>query len=182
MKRRALLSALFGIGAVFTLADPAQARRRRGFRRGVRRSGGYRLASSRRSYRPVSYSGERTVRSRVLGDIPASRVGQAPARASAPPVASAPPSRNRPAPINRNLPEFWRSPGEIDRPIVAEMRTKDIKGKTRAEIIKKYGPPRLDEGSQLTWNVGRTSDGIIAPQTVTINLSGGKGSSFRRGF
>ncbi|MBF2025625.1 MAG: hypothetical protein IGS48_02500 [Oscillatoriales cyanobacterium C42_A2020_001] len=61
MKRRALLAALFGVGASMALADPAHARRRRGVF-GRRRSYGYggegtrrrRIARSHSGYHPVS--------------------------------------------------------------------------------------------------------------------------------
>lgn len=174
MKRRAFITSLFATAAVAAIADPAQAvqgrRRRRGARRARRGTRMARRSSKRRSaYQPVSYRRQPTISTgvSVAPSQPTQRV-QRPAQ--------------RPAGVNRNLPEFWRSPGEIDRPIVAKMQQGDIQGKSRAELIQRYGAPMRDEGSSLTWNVGRTSDGIIAPQTVTVQLNNGKGSSFRRGF
>jgi len=158
VKRRLFITGLFATGAIAAFADPTQARTRRRLRAGRRSRRTF--ASRRQSYqaaRPTQYR-------------PTAYREQRPRRS------------NNPG-INRNLPEFWKNPGEIDRPIVAGMKEQDIRGMSKSDIVRKYGPPRMDEGSQLTWNVGRTSDGIIAPQTFTINLdSYGKATGFRRGF
>lgn len=164
MKRRALLGSLFGIGATVAICDPAQARRFRG-RRGLRRG---RIWGRSRRVQPVSYSAPpraQRAKSQVAQSLPTKQ------------------TKPQKGGIDRRLPEFWKSPGEIDRPIVAAMKPTDIQGKNRRELFKQYGTPMRDEGSQLVYNVGRTSDGIIAPETFTINLdSYGKATSFRRGF
>lgn len=167
MKRRTFITALFATAAV-AIAEPAQAFGRR------RRRGRMFRGRSRARYQNISYSGSpryryQTISSGVSSPAPAPRQQR----------------RRPPEPqaIDRNQPEFWRSPGEIDRPIVAKLQERDIRGMSRTELTRKYGAPRVDEGSSMTWNVGRTSDGIIAPQTFTIRMdSYGKATSFRRGF
>lgn len=181
MKRRTFITALFATAAV-AVAEPAQAIR--GFRRRGSRIRGYgaraagrRISRSRSTrYQNTSYSGfgnRRVIaRSRVMGDL-YERPGQQPAK----------PQQSKAKPlIDRTLPEFWKSPGEIDRPIVAKIQQQDIQGMSRGELTRKYGAPMRDESGSMTWNVGRTSDGIIAPQTFTVYLNHGKATRFQRGF
>ncbi|MDX2241401.1 MAG: hypothetical protein NW224_12015 [Leptolyngbyaceae cyanobacterium bins.302] len=186
MQRRTFITALFATAAV-AIAEPAQAIR--GFGRGRRRRigrmfrgngvrTGRRISRSRSTrYQNVFYSGgssrSQTISSGVSRPAPEARRRKTRRKSAV----------SEPQPIDRNQSEFWRSPGEIDRTIVAKMQPKDIQGMSRTDLTRKYGMPRVDEGSSMTWDVGRTSDGVIAPQTFTVRVDTyGKATSFQRGF
>lgn len=161
MKRRSFLSLLAGSVCAVAVGQPAQARRRRRHfnRRFTRRSdrSGRRLNAkrTRTDYQPTSWSS---------GDMPV-------AKATPNRVAQAT-SKPRNSGINRNSPEFRRSPGEIDRDVVPKITSEGVRGMTKGQIQGKYGLANRDDGSTLIWNIGRTSDGIIAPQKFYVDFDG----------
>ena len=178
-KRLIALSCAIGVAlAALAHDDPADARRHRGggrYRARVSRSysgGDYRdrLASRyvqyrdsymrhRTSYQPVSYSSNARLMNEPVTRQRSTYAQTAPAprpRQEAKPLAPVP------------------APGYI-----TQEQAKNFKasGQTPGELIRQFGPPDRSGEGYVAYNVAGTSDGIMAPQTLSINIGGGRANS-----